>query len=75
MSQVCPGHSWLGKSASVDIRYDSVRHTFAVFLPGTAILSEALLFVSGLPVHQQCSEVEEVEVGEQVAYSCGERAV
>jgi hypothetical protein len=56
----------LGGPASVDIGYDSVRHTLAVLLPGTAILLEALLLISGLAVHQQCSEVEDVEVGQQM---------
>lgn len=69
---MCSGLSLLDGSASVDIGYDSIRHTFAVFLPGTAILAKALLLISGLPVYQQCSEVKEVEVGQQVRHPCRE---
>lgn len=58
--------SWLDGSVSVHTGHDSVRHALAVLLPGTAILPETLLLISGLAVHQQCSEVEDVEVGQQV---------
>lgn len=64
--------SGLSGAASVDVGQDSVRHAPAVLVPGQAVLPQALLLVPGLPVHQQCREVEEVEVGQQVRHSCGE---
>lgn len=63
----------LGGAASVDIGQDSVRHALAVFPPGQAVLLQALLLIPGLTVHQQRSEIEEVEVGQQVGHPCGER--
>lgn len=59
-------------AASVDVGQDSVRHAPAVLAPGQAVLAQALLLVPGLAVHQQCREVEDVEIGQQVRHSCGE---
>lgn len=66
----CPAR--VSRAASVDVGQDSVRHAPAVLTPGQAVLPQALLLVPGLAVHQQCREVEDVEVGQQVGHSCGE---
>lgn len=62
----------VGGATSVDVGHNSVRHTLAVFMPGQAVFLQALLLVSGLTMQQQCSEVEEVEVGQQMGHPCGE---
>lgn len=60
-----PDHGGLvaSEAASVDVGQDAVRYPPTVLMPSPAILLQALPLVPGLPVHQQCSEVEDVEVG------------
>lgn len=52
---------------------DAVRHRFAVLVPSRAILPPTLMLISGLPMHQQDDQVNQIEIRNHVIKTCRSR--
>lgn len=62
---------WSLQADSVNVRHDPVGHALAVLLPGQAVLPPAAALVTGLAVHKQDGEVNDVEIRQNVIKACG----
>lgn len=58
---------------SVNVGEYAVGHTLAVLLPGEAVLPPALVFITGLSMDKQGSEVDDIEVRQEVVKACREQ--
>lgn len=64
---------WSLQADSVNVRHDPVGHALAVLLPGQAVLPPAAALVTGLAVHKQDGEVNDVEIRQNVIKATRER--
>lgn len=55
---------------SVNIGEYAVGHSLAVLLPGQAVFPLALVLITGFAVDKQRSEVDDIEVRQEVVKAC-----